>query len=268
MSQIERAARWAATGKRADRLSRIVELVSTRGEVRGAELADELNVSSATLRRDLADLEEQGLLARSHGGARSLDPTTEISVLLRDAQSRDAKARIADYAAGLLPESRHGVAMNGGTTTAAVARALARRGDLTIITNSLTTATALASSSTVKVIMTGGHVRSSSLEAVGALAERTFAAINVGTAFLGIDGISVRGGATTHDETEARTNTVMLERAERVVVVADGSKIGRTMLAKMADLHHVHDLVTDATADADDLAGIRAAGVQVHVVED
>ena len=75
--------------------------------------------------------------------------------------------------------------------------------------------------------MTGGVVRSNSFEVVGVLAENTFNAINVGTAILGTDGISAAGGATTHDETEARTNNAMVSHAQRVVVVADGSKIGR-----------------------------------------
>ena len=116
--------------------------------------------------------------------------------------------------------------------------------------------------------MTGGFVRSSSFEAVGALAENTFNAINVGTAILGTDGISVRGGATTHDETEARTNHAMVAHAEHVVVVADGSKVGRVTLAKVADLAEIDVLVTDSSADPEALAAIEAEGVEVQVVPD
>ena len=104
------------------------------------------------------------------------------------------------------------------------------------MTNALTTAMEIASRPNLKVIMTGGVVRSNSFEAVGVIAEHTFNAINVGTAILGTDGISAAGGATTHDETEARTNNAMVSHAQRVVVVADGSKVGRVTLAKMADL--------------------------------
>jgi DeoR family transcriptional regulator of aga operon len=125
----------------------------------------------------------------------------------------------------------------------------------------------IASRPNLKVIMTGGVVRSNSFEAVGVIAENTFNAINVSTAILGTDGISAAGGATTHDETEARTNNAMVCHAQRVVVVADGSKVGRVTLAKMADLSQVHVLVTDTSADPDELARIVSAGVEVLIVD-
>ena len=115
--------------------------------------------------------------------------------------------------------------------------------------------------------MTGGVLRSQSLELVGVLAENTFNAINIGTAILGTDGITAAGGVTTHDETEARTNHAMVCQGQRVVVVADGSKVGRVALAQMADLAQVHVLVTDTTADPDELARIVAAGVEVLIVD-
>ena len=114
--------------------------------------------------------------------------------------------------------------------------------------------------------MTGGLLRAQSLELVGVLAENTFNAINVGTAILGTDGISADGGVTTHDETEARTNNAMVTHAQRTVVVADGSKIGRLALARVTEISNVHTLITDVSADADELDRIRAAGVTVLVV--
>lgn len=245
---------------------RIIALVTDRGTVTLAELCRDLAVSAATVRRDLADLEDQGLLARTHGGARAFSSGQEVPVRLRDSQFRRAKQLIARRAATLLPDGPYAIAIGGGTTAAEVAKALMFRTDLTIVTNSLTTATEIASRPNLKVIMTGGVVRSHSFELVGALAENAFNAINVGTAILGMDGVGALGGATTHDETEARTNTAMVRHAQRVVVVADGSKIGRITLAKVADLTDVHDLVTDSTADAVELARIRARGVRVHVV--
>ena len=131
----------------------------------------------------------------------------------------------------------------------------------------LLSALELAARPTTKVILTGGVVRSSSFEAVGVLAENTFKAVNVGTAILGVDGISAAGGATTHDEIEARTNHAMVEHAQRVMVVADGSKVGRVTFAQMAETSQVDVLITDTTADPDELERLRAAGVTVHLVE-
>ena len=125
-----------------------------------------------------------------------------------------------------VPSGRHVVALSGGTTTAEVARELAWRQDLTVVTNALTIATLLSERRRVRVVMTGGFLRPESLELVGALAENTFTAVNVGTAILGVDGVSAAAGVTTHDETEARTNHAMVTKAQRTVVVADGSKVG------------------------------------------
>jgi DeoR family transcriptional regulator of aga operon len=241
--------------------------VTERGTVSLADLTRDLRVSAATMRRDLADLEDQGLLARTHGGARAFSSGAEMPVRLRDSQFRHAKQLIARRAATLLPEGPYAIAVGGGTTAAEVAKAVQFRTELTIVTNSLTTATEIAGRPNLKVIMTGGVIRAHSFELVGALAENTFNAINVGTAILGMDGIGVDGGATTHDETEARTNTAMVRHAQRVVVVADSSKVGRITLAKVADISEIHDLVTDSGASPDEVRRIRAAGVRVHLVD-
>ncbi len=256
----------ATSRKRSERMLTVLTLLEDGGTVTLLRLTEALGVSAATVRRDLADLEDQGLLVRTHGGARAADARPEVPVRLRDTRFREAKQRIARQVAALIPAGPYSVALSGGTTTAEVARALATRPDLAIVTNALTTAMQLVSRPNLKVIITGGVLRSSSYEAVGVIAENTFNAINVGTAVLGTDGISADGGATTHDETEARTNHAMVTHAQRVIVAADGSKVGRVTLAKMADLGEVQVLVTDSTADPAQLDLIRAAGVEVIVV--
>jgi DeoR family transcriptional regulator, aga operon transcriptional repressor len=256
----------ASSGKRTDRMLAVLSLLAGRGIVSLSSLSGELAVSPATMRRDLSDMEQQGLLMRTHGGARITQQRDELPVQLRDSRFRDAKHRIARRAAELIPGGPYAIALSGGTTTAEVAKALTHRTQLTIVTNSLTTAMEIASRPNLKVIMTGGVVRSSSFEVVGSLAENTFNAVNVGMAVLGTDGISAEGGATTHDETEARTNHAMVAHAKRVMVVADGSKVGRVTLARMARLDEIHVLVTDSSADAAELDAISAAGVEVHTV--
>jgi len=257
----------AASNKRSQRILALLELLADRESVSLGVLSSELGVSAATIRRDLADLEDEGLLVRTHGGALSTGARGEVPVRLRDSQFKDAKRRIALRVATLIPSGPYAIAISGGTTTAAVAKALANRQRLTIVTNALTTAIEIASRPNLKVIMTGGVIRSSSFEVVGSLAENTFNAINVGTAILGTDGISAQGGATTHDETEARTNYAMVAHAQRVIVVADGSKVGRLTLARVAGLDEIDDLVTDSSADAAELERIEAAGVTIHVVD-
>ncbi|PZE76640.1 alkaline phosphatase [Curtobacterium sp. MCBD17_013] len=257
----------ATSVKRSQRMLAILERLAESGSLSLESLSAELAVSPATIRRDLADLEDQQLLRRTHGGAKTFDTAIELPVQLKDTRFREAKALIARRAAQLIPSGRYVVALSGGTTTTEVARVLATRRELTIVTNSLTTATQLASRPTLQVIMTGGLVRPHSFELVGVLAENTFNAINVGTAILGVDGITAAAGATTHDEVEARTNHAMVTHAQRTVVVADGSKVGRVTLASVATCDQVHDLVTDSTADPAALEELRDAGVRVHVAD-
>jgi DeoR family transcriptional regulator of aga operon len=254
--------------KRTDRMRTVLALLHDRGEVASHVLCAELRVSAATLRRDLSELEEQGLLVRTHGVARALDPgSTEIPVRLRDHRMVAIKRRIARHAAALVPAGQQAVALTGGITTGEVAQALRGRPQITIVTNSLTIAGECAVDAHMKVIMTGGVVRGNSLEAVGPMSEHAFQVITVGTAVLGADGMSAEVGATTFDEAEARTAIAMAANAQRVVVAVDGSKIGKVTLAKMVPLNQIHHLVTDSTADPDQLARITAAGVQVHVVD-
>lgn len=248
-------------------MRQILSVLHAEQSVSLEALENRLGSSKATLRRDLAELDDQGLLVRTHGGARAKESSAEIPVRLRDSQARDAKILIARTAARMIPTGPHALAVSGGTTTQEVVRALHYRSSLTVITNALTIAAECAANPRLDVIVTGGRIRSSSLEAVGPLAEATFRSMNIGTAVLGTDGISAEGGVTTHDDTEAHTNNAMVHAARRVVVVADGSKIGEVTLAKMADLSQIDDLVTDATADPQALDLISGAGVRIHVVK-
>jgi DeoR family transcriptional regulator of aga operon len=255
------------SNKRTRRMVSILDLVAERGTVSLAELSETLHISPATVRRDLSDLADQRLLVRTHGGATALDRGTELPVALRDTRFQDAKRAIARAMVARLPAERYVVALSGGTTTAGVARELAGHKEITVVTNSLTIAGLLSGFSGVRVVMTGGFLRPQSLELVGALAESTFSAVNVGTAILGADGISATSGVTTHDETEARTNHAMVVKAQRTVVVADGSKVGRVALAQMAEIEQVGMLITDTSADATELDRLRAAGVEVVVAD-
>jgi DeoR family transcriptional regulator of aga operon len=257
----------APSPRRTQRLVEILDLLTERGAMSVDVLCSELQVSPATLRRDMTHLEDQGLVSRTRGGARA-NTGPELPVRLRDTKSPLAKHAIAVTAAALLPADRPlAVAIGGGSTTAEVARQLGRRRRLTIVTNALTTAAAVAARPNLQVIMTGGVIRASSLELVGSLAESAFNGISVNLAILGADGVSAAHGVTTHDHTEARTNHAMVSHAHRLMVVADGSKIGQATVAKVADASAMDILVTDSSADPHELAELAELGVTVHVAQ-
>ena len=251
----------------AERVAAILNQLALGGTVTVSGAARSLGVSAATIRRDLTRLDEQNLLIRTRGGAVGRDVAYEIPVRYRDTQGRAAKQAIALMALRCMPPGRHVVAINGGTTTSEVARLLATRTELTVVTNALSVASILVNRPKVKLVVTGGVARSNSYELVGPWAESTVSRVNIDTAFIGIDGISAVGGLSTHDEVEAHINAVMIGQARRVVVVADGSKIGRSHLAHVANLECVDELVTDSSADPKKLAAIAACGVAVKIAE-
>ena len=253
--------------RRADRISAVLDLLAENHTLSVAELAERYGVSLATIRRDLQMLEEQKLLARTHGGALAENVSDDLPMRYRDGQAREATRTIAREAARRIPSGGAVVALTGGTTTTEVAKCLADRSDITVVTNALNIATHLAVRPRTKVIVTGGVARAQSYELVGPMAERTLAGLNIEVAFVGVDGISATGGISTHDEVEAHTNAVLVGQARRVIVVCDGSKIGRVTLARIAPITAVHTLITSRASDAEALAAIQRAGVEVHVVD-
>lgn len=258
----------ATSSRRSERMVTLLAILREHGEVQLRDIATTLGTSVATIRRDVAVLAEQGLLIRTHGGARSTGPDGELPVNLRDGRHHQAKQAIARTAVAELPRGRHAIALTGGTTTAEVVRALHHRHDLTIVTNSVSIALEAARHGQQRVLITGGVLRSSSLELVGPLAENTFKLANIGTAIVGCDGLSVAGGLTTHDPIEAATNHTMIRQAPRVIAVVDGSKIGQVTLAKMSETKDIDVLITDDTADAREISRIRSLGVTVRIVTD
>jgi DeoR family transcriptional regulator of aga operon len=147
-----------------------------------------------------------------------------------------------------------------------VARALVDRSNLTIITNAVNIASDLALRPNLKLIVTGGCARSESYELVGPLAEASLMGLNLDLAIVGVDGITAAGGITTYDEVEAQTNRALLSRARTVVVVADGSKVGRLAFAQICPIATLGELITDASADPGELAKLREAGLTITIV--
>jgi DeoR family transcriptional regulator of aga operon len=251
--------------RQSDRFNHIIKQLSVQGSVAVGDLVDDMDVSAATIRRDLALLEQQRLLARTHGGAVAHGVLYELPLRYRSADRRDQKTRIARAAAARVPDGA-AIGMTGGTTTTEVARVLSERRRLTVVTNSLSIASELAVRPNLKLVVTGGVARPESYELVGPLAESALASLNLDLVLVGVDGISVDEGFTTHHEVEAHTNYALIERARRVVVVADSSKLGQVAFARLCRVDQVHELISDTGAAPAEAEAIRAAGVEVTLV--
>ncbi|QVQ53839.1 DeoR/GlpR transcriptional regulator [Spiractinospora alimapuensis] len=256
-----------------ERWNLLLELLSARERLSVEEAAQELRVSAATVRRDFEELAQQQMLTRTHGGAIANTIAYDLPLRYKSARHTTEKQRIAARVAQLV---RRGsiVGMNGGTTTTEVARALATRPDinaeqdgtstaLTLVTNAINIANELTVRPNVKLVVTGGVVRSQSYELVGPLSTGLFDDVTLDVAILGINGIEAVAGATCHNEGEASINRLMATRAQQVIVVADGSKVGHRAFARICGISEVNTFVTDASADPAQLERFEEAGVEV-----
>src|SRR5215510_2784932 len=162
--------RKAGTRLRSDRMAAILEYVAASGSVDVGTAARELDVSAATLRRDLQVLQEQGLLLRTHGGAVANGVEVELPLRYREARHQSEKRAIGKLAASLVPD-RSVVGITGGTTATEVARSLMTRSDITVVTNALNIAGELLLRPSLRIIVIGGAARHASYELVGPAAE-------------------------------------------------------------------------------------------------
>ncbi|WP_217544818.1 DeoR/GlpR family DNA-binding transcription regulator [Streptomyces sp. GbtcB6] len=259
---MSRDARWKA----------LLELLVERGRLEVEEAAAELAVSAATIRRDLDQLAEQQMLVRTRGGAVVHGVSYELPLRYKTARQASEKQRIAKAVADLVAPGE-AVGLTGGTTTTEVARALAVRGDLatgapalTIVTNALNIANELAVRPQFKIVVTGGVARPQSYELIGPLADGVLSQITLDVAVLGVVGFDVTHGAAAHDEAEAAVNRLLCERAARVIVAADSSKLGGRAFARICAAELVDTLVTDTAAEPEEVRRFEEAGIRVVTV--
>ena len=258
----ESARSYCSRVNRQQRLNAIVAAVVSRGALDATALAKEFDISLATVRRDLDLLERQRLVSRTRGGVRMHTAFNDLPLSLKTTQDLAEKRAIAHRALEYLRGARV-IGMTGGTTLTEFARGLVDREGLTVVTNALNVATDLLVNPGLRVFAAGGEVRSSSQEAVGPSAEAFLSSYNLDVAFVGVDGVDARAGCTNYDPAGARVNAVMVERARRVVVLADASKVGRVALAPVCRMADVDVLVTDRRLSLDESELIQAEGCTV-----
>jgi DeoR family fructose operon transcriptional repressor len=232
-----------------ERHARILELVATRGRVEVTTLAEELDVTTETIRRDLTKLVRQGLVRRVHGGAIHVERLGyEPTLSVRGERFAAEKERIGRAARDFLPDGGS-VLLDAGTTTMALARLLPQDRALTVVTNSIPAAGLLAAMPKVDFYMLGGRVRSRTAAAVGRWASAALADLVVDVAFIGTNGLSVENGLTTPNLEEANTKAAMIAASRRVVLLTDHSKVGAVHFCKFGDLDQLDVIVTDAGLD-------------------
>ncbi len=245
----------------------IESLVTSHGEIDFSSLATEFGVSEMTIRRDVEALETKGVLRRVVGGAIALvGKSSEPSFKDRSTAATLAKLRIAEAAVELL-QPHETVIIDSGSTALEVARAIkGKELGLTIITPSIQVAVELADEDDTSVILTGGLVRPGELSLIGFEAEQAFARYNCDTFIMGIAGFDAVRGVTDYHRDESEVKHAALKVADRIVVVADSSKLGRVQLVNIADTAQISVLVTDADESNETVIASKALGVDVICV--
>jgi DeoR family fructose operon transcriptional repressor len=246
-----------------ERLREIVDRARTLGRVEVIALAAELEVTPETIRKDLTNLERQGLVRRVHGGAIPITRLAfEPAVSQRAEQMSEEKDRIAKAALAELPAAG-AILLDAGTTTARIAEFLPSDRELTVVTNSLPIGLTLSVRPNLHVMVTGGRVRSRTLAGVGDWTGQALSRIRVDVAYIGANGISPEFGLTTPDQAEAAAKRAMIAASRRSIVVADHTKLGEDYFAKFADLEDIDTVITDDGADPELASLVEAKGPRV-----
>ena len=245
-------------------------MVRANGAVSLRELARVVQTSEVTVRRDVRALEAEGLLDRRHGGAVLPGGFTRESGFPQKSHLATAeKTAIADLAASFVEEGE-AIVVGAGTTTQELARRLARVPGLTVVTNSLLVAQALAHANRVEVVMTGGTLRGSNYALVGSGAEQSLQGLRVSRAFISGSGLTAERGLSTSNMLSASVDRALVQAAAEVVVLADHTKLGTDTMFQTVPTDVITRLVTDEPPAHDDravteLQALADQGVQIAV---
>lgn len=249
-----------------DRRRRVLAEVRRHGSASIDQLSAALGVSASTIRRDMTELEHSGLLRRTHGGAVVLSAGAEELAPPVPVQEPDgtAKARLGRRAAAEVDDGATVMVVSGSTTAAMVPALFDRR--LTVVTNGLEIAHALRHAPQVSVVVLGGYLHREQMSLLGPMTLGAMASVHVDVMVAGAWGVDPDTGVTGSKISQAGDHEPMLRHTERLVVVADASKIGRRGPTMFAGLDQVHTLITEQQADPGTLARIAERGVRIETV--
>ena len=246
------------------RRERIISKIHESGRVRVTDLSDEFGISEVTVRKDLEALEAEGQLKRVHGGAVGLNKLyVNMDLSERYKTNAQAKRALAELAAEFI-EDNDTIFMNAGTTLTYVLRAIKGKQNISIVTNSVQNATEAALYASFDVILLGGHLDSKYQFTYGADAESQLENYHADKCILSVDGISAASGLTLYYANEAPLARKMVESAASTIVVADSSKIGRDVFARITDAKKTDVLITNPSDNTKELSALRKLGVKIY----
>jgi DeoR/GlpR family transcriptional regulator of sugar metabolism len=251
-----------------DRAEQILQELLRHGEVSVDGLAKSYGVSAATIRRDLSELERQGLLRRVHGGASPVapmlyEPFRHLSSFQEQEEKCAAEKRQIGLTAASIISDGETIALGAGTTTTQLARCIRHRKGITIITNAINIAMELSHLPDIKVSMTGGALSGDWFALVGDVAQRNIGEVFYDKAFIGVDGAHAEHGMTTNYPDQAAIHRAMMRQARQRIVLADHRKIGTIGRSLIWPASDIDKLIVDKSTAEEAIAPFTAKGIVV-----
>lgn len=234
----------------AERKRNILDILREKESVQVGELTELFNVSKVTIRTDLDDLEQKGLLVRTHGGAMIAERQELVRLISNTInECADKKKLIAQMASSLVvPGSA--IIIDSGSTTVHLARYIEQI-PLTVMTNSLLVMQDLMAAGNIELVVAGGSLRRQSMSLIGNHARECFRQVHADILFLGASGFSVSGGVFCTNLVEADTKRAMIDSAAKVCLMVDSTKSGKTSLARICDWSSIDMIITDSMSEND-----------------
>ena len=251
-----------------ERHALIMDMLIQQNSILVTDLSERLQVSSVTIRKDLTELERAKKLYRSHGRAILINPyINNRNVNVKEKLCIDEKRIIGKVAASMITHD-DSILIASGTTVHALARSIEADHKLTVITASLQVSELLSGQENIDIIQLGGMLRHSSLSVVGNYAESILSNFFCSKLFLGVDGIDLDFGITTTDMREANLNQVMMRTAQKTIVLADSSKLGRRGFSKIADMDEIDLIITDTNVQPTVAKRIEEMGIDLIIASE
>lgn len=246
-----------------ERYAKIVQLVNESGAATVEELADTLNVSKATIRRDLLQLEEDHAILRTHGGAMKCSHflTTEVPIYLRINMQKEEKQWMGAAAAKLVEEGST-IYISAGTTGRMLASNLHRFHHLTVVTNDIEIAREVAATDNALMVI-GGHLKGSSSTLCGFFAEQMLQQLHFDVAFMAADAVDMQKGFMDFNTDEIGIKRLALNSAAKSIMMCDNSKFDRPAFVNICPFSSVYAVITNDSTSPENIAALKETGVQV-----
>ena len=249
------------------RQAQILEILLKEEAITVTVLAELLNVSTVTIRKDLTELEQANKLYRSHGKAIMINPFSyNRSVNEKEKIAVEQKDAIGREAAKLITRD-DSIIIASGTTVHALARNIKPIHRLTVVSASLTVSEILSQDENNDILQLGGMLRHSSLSVVGQYSKQILENCSFSKLFIGVDGIDFDFGFTTTDMREAELNQQMIRAAQKVIVLADSSKFGKRGFAKIGNIEDIDVIITDAGVSQNVIKLINDYGITLIIAQ-